>query len=119
MAVSYPASPELVNSSEKYVYEKFMSLSDSWHVYANMQQHILLYERVSRGEIDFILTHPYFGIILVEVKGHGVICKDGTWFRGDKKTKDPYTQIEDARGNLNKFLFHFQLIQFLLKLRCS
>lgn len=105
MAVSFPEQPELVNSSEKYVYEKLMSLSDSWHVYANMQQHILLYERVSRGEIDFILTHPYFGIVLIEVKGHGVICKDGTWFRGDKKTKDPYTQIEDARGNLNQFLF--------------
>ena len=105
MAVSFPEQPELINSSEKYVYEKLMSLSDSWHVYANMQQHILLYERVSRGEIDFILTHPYFGIVLIEVKGHGVVCKDGTWFRGDKKTKDPYTQIEDARGNLNQFLF--------------
>jgi len=105
MAVSFPEQPELVNSSEKYVYEKLMSLSDSWHVYANMQQHILLYERVSRGEIDFIVTHPYFGIVLIEVKGQGVICKDGTWFRGDKKTKDPYTQIEDARGNLNQFLF--------------
>jgi len=105
MAVSFPEQPKLVNSSEKYVYEKLMTLSDSWHIYANMQQHILLYERVSRGEIDFILTHPYFGIVLIEVKGHGVICKDGTWFRGDKKTKDPYTQIEDARGNLNQFLF--------------
>jgi len=105
MAVSFPEQPKLANSSEKYVYEKLMTLSDSWHIYANMQQHILLYERVSRGEIDFILTHPYFGIVLIEVKGHGVICKDGTWFRGDKKTKDPYTQIEDARGNLNQFLF--------------
>ena len=105
MAVSFPEQPKLVNSSEKYVYKKLMTLSDSWHVYANMQQHILLYERISRGEIDFILTHPYFGIVLIEVKGHGVVCKDGTWFRGDKKTKDPYTQIEDARGNLNQFLF--------------
>ena len=48
-----------------------MTLSDSWQVYANMQQHIVLYEQVSRGEIDFILTHPYFGIVLIEVKGHG------------------------------------------------
>ena len=40
MAVSFPEQPELVNSSEKYVYEKLMTLSDSWHVYANMQQHI-------------------------------------------------------------------------------
>ena len=66
MAISYPKEPKLVNSSEKYVYEKLMTLSDSWHVYANMQQHILLYERISRGEIDFILTHPYFGIVLIK-----------------------------------------------------
>ena len=31
MAVSFPEQPELVNSSEKYVYEKLMTLSDSWH----------------------------------------------------------------------------------------
>jgi len=105
MAIAYPPNPELVTTSEKEVFKKLLTLSDSWHVYSNMQQHIQLYERVSRGEIDFILTHPYFGIVLIEVKGHGVICKDGTWFRGDKKTKDPYTQIEDARGNLNQFLF--------------
>ncbi len=105
MALSFPEQPELVNSSERYVYEKLMTLSDSWHVYANMQQHILLYERVSRGEIDFILTHPYFGIVLIEVKGHGVFCNDGMWFRGEKRTKDPYTQIEDARGNLIEFLY--------------
>ena len=105
MAISFPEQPELVNSSEKYVYEKLMTLSDSWQVYANMQQHIVLYEQVSRGEIDFILTHPYFGIVLIEVKGHGVFCNGGMWFRGEKRTKDPYTQIEDARGNLIEFLY--------------
>ena len=80
MAISFPEQPELVNSSEKYVYEKLMTLSDSWQVYANMQQHIVLYEQVSRGEIDFILTHPYFGIVLIEVKGHGVFCNGGICF---------------------------------------
>ena len=30
MAISFPEQPELVNSSEKYVYEKLMTLSDSW-----------------------------------------------------------------------------------------
>ena len=54
-----------------------MTLSDvGMYMQIFMQQHILLYsERISRGEIDFILVHPYFGIVLIEVKGHGVVCK--------------------------------------------
>ena len=55
MAMMFPENPELVNTSEKLVYEKLVDLPDSWHIYSNMQQHITLYENVSRGEIDFIL----------------------------------------------------------------
>ena len=114
MAVSFPEQPELVTSSEKLVFDSLQTLSDSWNIYSNMQQHVTFYERISRGEIDFVLTHPYFGIVLIEVKGYGVFCENGTWFRTEnsqtgrkfnKKTKDPYTQIEQARGNLIEFLF--------------
>jgi len=114
MAVSFPEQPELVTSSEKLVFDSLQTLSDSWHIYSNMQQHVTFYERISRGEVDFVLTHPYFGIFLIEVKGYGVFCENGTWFRTEnsntgrkfnKKTKDPYTQIEQARGNLIEFLF--------------
>ena len=68
MAISYPSKPDFVNKSEKKVYEKLLSLSDSWHIYTNMRQHITIFEKVSRSEIDFILTHPFFGIILMETK---------------------------------------------------
>ena len=74
MAVSFPEQPELVTSSEKLVFDSLETLSDSWHIYSNMQQHVTFYERISRGEVDFVLTHPYFGIVLIEVKGHGVFC---------------------------------------------
>ena len=113
MAISYPANPNFVNKSEIKVYEKLLSLSDSWHIYANMRQHITIFEKVSRSEIDFILTHPFFGIILMEVKGFGVFSKNGNWYRtetvhgeGEKemRIKSPYMQIEDARGNLKDFL---------------
>lgn len=60
MAISYPTNPNFVNKSEKKVHEKLLSLSDSWHIYANMRQHITIFEKVSRSEIDFILTHPFF-----------------------------------------------------------
>jgi|TARA_B100001093_G_C26854571_1_gene1026795 Cdc6-like AAA superfamily ATPase len=114
MAQSFPNTPDFVTTSEKLVFDNLLSLSDSWHIYSNMQQHVTFYERISRGEVDFLLTHPYFGIVLIEVKGYGVYCEDGTWFRAEnsesgrkynKKTKDPYTQIEQARGNLIEFLF--------------
>jgi len=114
MAIAYPANPELVTTSEQEVFEKLLTLSDSWHVYSNLRQHIVLFERISRGELDFVLTHPHYGIVLIEVKGYGVFCEDGEWFRietnqlgksNNKKTKDPYSQVEDARGNLIDFLF--------------
>ena len=81
MAVSFPEDPELVTSSEKLVFDSLQTLSDSWNIYSNMQQHVTFYERISRGEVDFVLTHPYFGIVLIEVKGYGVFCENGTWFR--------------------------------------
>ena len=113
MAISYPPNPNFINKSEKKVHEKLLSLSDSWHIYANMRQHITIFEKVSRSEIDFILTHPFFGIVLMEVKGFGVFSKNGSWFRTEavngegtkeKRIKSPYMQIEDARGNLKDFL---------------
>ena len=83
MAMMFPENPELVNTSEKLVYEKLVDLPDSWHIYSNMQQHITLYENVSRGEIDFILTHPHLGIVLIEVKGYGIFYENNTWLRTD------------------------------------
>ena len=37
MAVSFPEQPELVTSSEKLVFDSLQTLSDSWHIYSNMQ----------------------------------------------------------------------------------
>ena len=81
MAILFPENPNFVNTSEKLVFEKLTNLSDSWHIYSNIQQHITLFEKVSRGEIDFILTHPHLGIVLLEVKGYGVFFENNTWHR--------------------------------------
>ena len=113
MAILFPENPNFVNTSEKLVFEKLTNLSDSWHIYSNIQQHITLFEKVSRGEIDFILTHPHLGIVLLEVKGYGVFFENNTWHRTEsdnigrsytKKIKSPYKQIEQARGNMLDFL---------------
>lgn len=125
MAISYPTNPDFVNKSEKKVYEILNGLNDSWHIYSNIRQHITLFEKVSRGEVDFILTHPYLGIILLEVKGFGIFSKNGNWYRTEtvsgegertKLIKSPYMQIENARGNLQDFLYeNKELLQPIIK----
>ena len=125
MAISYPTNPDFVNKSEKKVYEILNGLNDSWHIYSNIRQHITLFEKVSRGEVDFILTHPYLGIILLEVKGFGIFSKNGNWYRTEtvsgegertKLIKSPYLQIENARGNLQDFLYeNKELLQPIIK----
>ena len=50
MAISFPEQPELVNSSEN-MQEKLMTLSDSWQVYANMQQHIVFMNKLAEERL--------------------------------------------------------------------
>ena len=113
MVNAIPKNPELVNKSEKIVFEELLKLGDDWDLYSNISQHITLFEHVSRGEIDFILVHDKYGLILLEVKGYGVICENGSWYRETtysngktykQKTKSPYRQLEDARGNLKSYI---------------
>ena len=39
-------------------------------------------------EIDFILAHPKYGFIQLEVKGAGYSIDDGKWFKQNKGSKD-------------------------------
>ncbi len=59
------------------------------------------------GEIDFVLAHPDVGIFCVEVKGGGVECRDGAWYRTrpdalPQRMKDPFEQAKDQRHALKR-----------------
>jgi hypothetical protein len=54
------------------------------------------------GEADFLLAHPDFGILLVEVKG-GRIQYDGNtgqWFSNENPIKDPFKQGREGKYSL-------------------
>lgn len=58
------------------------------------------YGDVQDGEADFLVVHPDFGILIVEVKG-GRIRYDGVedqWYTYDEPIKDPFKQ-----GRTNKY----------------
>jgi len=61
------------------------------------------------GEIDFVLAHPDVGIFCLEVKGGGVECRDGAWYRTrhdgpDKRMRDPFEQAKDQRHALKRLI---------------
>ena len=63
---------------------------------------------LKQGEIDFVVAHPQMGIVAIEVKGLGVTCRNGSWFRFDgkvdKPTKDPFTQALDHQFDLRRII---------------
>ncbi|MGI8440110.1 MAG: NERD domain-containing protein [Thermoleophilaceae bacterium] len=113
MARMYPRRPlddEFRTTSERKVFEAIeSSLSDEWEAF-HASSWILADAREGArdGEIDFVLCHPDKGILCLEVKGGGIECRHGEWYRvgpeGSERTKDPFTQALDHRHALKRKL---------------
>ena len=82
-------------------------LDDEWEAYHSvswmMRDHA---EGAEDGEVDFVLCHPERGIVCLEVKGGGIECRHGEWFRvldGERtRVPDPFTQALDHRYALKR-----------------
>lgn len=118
MAVIFPERlPESIQkdpkrSAERRVYEALMTLSDKFTVYYSVAwQSRSRYSGVYDGEADFVIAHPDFGVIVLEVKG-GRIAYDARldqWTSIDRNNqehliKDPAAQaLNSAKTLLKKF----------------
>ncbi len=61
--------------------------------------------RVLDAELDFAVLHPRLGILVVEVKGGIIACKDGTWTQnGWRLDKSPARQAADNKYALMRYL---------------
>ena len=100
---------QLEHSSEEPVYVALRdNLGDDFHVL-----HSYPWLRPSRGEgalaegeADFVILHPAYGMLVLEVKGGNSIRHDGRrWFRdstrGPKEFRDPFLQ---AQRNMHALL---------------
>lgn len=102
------AEDERITKSEVKVYEAVRDgLPDDWDAFHSVgwvaRDHA---EGSDDGEIDMVLVHPDEGVVCVEVKGQGVECIGGKWFRtyeGEReKTKDPFKQALDHTHDLRR-----------------
>lgn len=92
--------------AERLVYEALEKLSNEFIVFHSVQW-TKPYKRknCTWKENDFLIFHPRHGIIVMEVKGGDISCKDGAFYQKNKKTgeitripegSDPYTQAKDG-----------------------
>ena len=113
MAQMYPRTlyePDLKSRGEKKVFRGLeKALDDDWEVFHSAAWLIRDKQGGSKdGEIDFVLCHPDHGVLCLEVKGGGLECNHGEWFRLEKgkreRMKDPFQQAIDHRYALQKKL---------------
>ena len=99
---------ELKSKAEKRVFNALEEqLDDEWECFHSASWLIKdPDEGAEDGEIDFVIAHPDRGILCLEVKGGGIECRGGQWFRvyqGDsQKIKDPFSQALDHRYDLER-----------------
>ena len=112
MATMYPRRLNPADGhtpSEAKVFDALRDgLPDDWHVF-----HSVAWvardpaEGARDGEIDFVLAHPSLGILCLEVKGAGIECRHGEWYRVErdgeaKKIADPFWQALQHRYALER-----------------
>lgn len=125
MAIMFPNqfpehSDKPVSSAEKRLYKTFKEqLSQEWYVFHGREYVGLKapeHRSPSDGDIDFILVHPSFGLLVLEVKG-GQIFYDSSkvggpcsgWYSVDRNKdlhhiKDPFSQASQNLYALLKLL---------------
>jgi hypothetical protein len=97
---------EVESDGEKQVFAVLRDgLSDEWEAYHSASWMLRdPAEGALDGEIDFVLCHPEEAILCLEVKGGGIECRHGEWFRlvdgKRERAKDPFSDNGSSRDRL-------------------
>ena len=92
---------DIPHSSERPVFEALRDQLNSEYTIVHSYPWLRPWRRgaLSEGEVDFIITHPSKGLLILEVKGGRAIRYDGRkWYRDTKKGseefRDPFSQSQ-------------------------
>lgn len=112
MARLIPATlPDGIVMSERNAFEAFSHLPDSWTVLWDVPVGMFGRPRADLRQIDILLLHERFGVIVVEVKGGAIKVEDGVWWTQPKGSsqwkqlqRSPFKQAADQRYTLQRYL---------------
>lgn len=95
-------SDDTTSDAELLLYEAFERLPDTFTVLHAVKWFARTLGTV--GEIDFLIAHPDYGVLIMEVKGGAIQIEKGRWFSGKYEIKDPCEQAERNRRALHDWL---------------
>jgi hypothetical protein len=117
MAQMHPSNnpaPETTSNAEKRLYRELRTrLAADFHVFHKVERYAKAKNgRYVEGEIDFLILHPEYGVLVLEVKG-GRISRDpatGKWTTTNQENEtfflkeSPFTQVNSSARYLKDFL---------------
>lgn len=99
MPVLIPTECDLTRRpmSEQIVFDAIKrNLSNEWYVFHSFDYVTRdLNKKRWDGEIDFLLYHPEKGMLVIEVKGGTISCRNGQWYQENR----PIDPVEQAKRN--------------------
>ncbi len=112
MAIMTPSTPppdERGKKAERAAYQAFRSqLPDDFYVYHSLE---LLDDDHRENEIDFLIVHPEFGLLVVECKGGGVEREaSGQWVRWDGNERQLMDESPWSQAQTQKYALKNQLV---------
>ena len=84
--------------AEQGFYQRCRMFSDDWHVFYSCHLAAIEDDRgMLDNEMDFLLYHRSYGIIIVEVKGGRILCQEGKFYSVNRydeqhEIKNPFQQ---------------------------
>lgn len=97
----YPGSPpQGIPDSELRVWKALSELDDAWTAFHGVSWIGERNGKIGEGEGDFVLVHPEYGLLFLEVKGGRAFeLNDGRWFRLEGSRSTPIANpFEQARS---------------------
>ncbi len=116
MAKFYPAISNDFHGSEgeAVVYDALRRLSGDYTVFHSFRWLAKDGRWRSEGEADFLIIHPRFGILSLEVKAGGIDYREGNWIQINRKDKSE--KVIDPLGQAAESQYY---IQSILREKCS
>ncbi|MBA3824828.1 MAG: NERD domain-containing protein [Ktedonobacterales bacterium] len=101
------------SNAERKLYRVLRDLPADWHVIHSVERFGKAGNgKLVKGEIDFLVIHPDFGILVLEIKGGRITYDDqtGKWMTTDREnathplTPAPFEQVDASVRALKTFL---------------
>jgi hypothetical protein len=102
-------SLDTIPDSERKVARALEALDEQWTIIHGVTWQSARNGREGDGEADFLLLHPRYGIIVLEVKGGGIDVSLGKWTSRNRygetvEIKNPFDQAKDSKHALLKYI---------------